>query len=447
MRVSANLTPPRKESAVRTRLLLADVFAVLSTCLLAAWAASRYGWQISIPFLGLGSRVVTPTVAVLWLAALAVNGAWDTRLIVAGTEYYVRVLRATLLAFAATGLVGFVGNVDATRPFALFAFPLGIVVFIANRWVVRDWVRRNAPVQRMLILGSNYADTQNALLIDKALQIEVVGTRETVSPDEIGEWCQSTSADVVVIGANHGLSQYELRELMWILDEVGVAVWFDAATQFIRAGRGVMIPSTLTTLMVFDSVHLSDGQRLLKRCFDVAVSLVALVVSAPLLIGGMLAVFGSMGRPVFFTQKRVGRDEKEYSIWKLRTMRDGVSADAPVGMSKNPDDPRVTAVGRVLRRWSIDELPQFLNVLAGTMSVVGPRPRMPEEMVSSSVSSRRLRAKPGITGPWQTSGRSLMTLTEADALDVNYVDSWSLLSDLVIVLRTIRVVISGEGAF
>jgi lipopolysaccharide/colanic/teichoic acid biosynthesis glycosyltransferase len=154
-----------------------------------------------------------------------------------------------------------------------------------------------------------------------------------------------------------------------------------------------------------------------------------------------------MGWPVVFVQKRLGRDGKLFSIWKLRTMNNGEGIDAPAGMSKNPDDPRVTAVGRVLRRWSIDEIPQFLNVLAGNMSVVGPRPRLPEEVVSSSVTSRRLRAKPGISGPWQTSGRSLMTLTEADALDVNYVDSWSLLGDVVIVLRTIRVVVSGRGAF
>jgi lipopolysaccharide/colanic/teichoic acid biosynthesis glycosyltransferase len=154
-----------------------------------------------------------------------------------------------------------------------------------------------------------------------------------------------------------------------------------------------------------------------------------------------------MGWPVVFVQKRIGRDGKLFSIWKLRTMKAGEGADAPLGMSKNPDDPRITAAGRVLRRWSIDEVPQFLNVLVGNMSVVGPRPRMPEELVSSNISSRRLRAKPGITGPWQTSGRSLMTLNEADALDVNYVDSWSLLGDVVIVLRTIRVVVSGRGAF
>ena len=432
---------------MRSRLVFADSLAVIVTCLASAWGASRYGWEISVPFLGLGAKVITPTVAVLWLAALAVNGAWDARLLVAGTEYYVRVLRSTLIAFAGTGLVGFIGSVDAARPFVLFAFPLGTLVFIANRWVIRAWARGNAPVQRLVIVGSNYADTRNALVADKALRIDVVDSRAMVSPVEVGEWCRTTSADVVVIGANHGLSQYELRELMWTLDEEGVEVWFDAATQFIRTGKGVMIPSKLTTLMVFDPVHLSDGQRLLKRSFDVVFAVVALALLSPFLAISALAILLTMGRPVVFVQKRIGRDGKLFSIWKLRTMKAGESADAPVGMSKNPDDPRITAVGRVLRRWSIDEVPQFLNVLAGNMSVVGPRPRLPEEVVSSSVTSRRLRAKPGISGPWQTSGRSLMTLTEADALDVNYVDSWSLLGDVVIVLRTIRVVVSGRGAF
>ena len=432
---------------MRSRLVFADSLAVIVTCLASAWGASRYGWEISVPFLGLGAKVITPTVAVLWLAALAVNGAWDARLLVAGTEYYVRVLRSTLIAFAGTGLVGFIGSVDAARPFVLFAFPLGTLVFIANRWVIRAWARSNAPVQRLVIVGSNYADTRNALVADKALRIDVVDSRAMVSPVEVGEWCRTTSADVVVIGANHGLSQYELRELMWTLDEEGVEVWFDAATQFIRTGKGVMIPSKLTTLMVFDPVHLSDGQRLLKRSFDVVFAVVALVVFVPFVVVGALAILLTMGRPVVFVQKRIGRDGKLFSIWKLRTMKAGESADAPVGMSKNPDDPHITAVGRVLRRWSIDEVPQFLNVLAGNMSVVGPRPRLPEEVVSSSVTSRRLRAKPGISGPWQTSGRSLLSLTEADALDVNYVDSWSLLGDVVIVLRTIRVVVSGRGAF
>ena len=234
---------------------------------------------------------------------------------------------------------------------------------------------------------------------------------------------------------------------MWDLDEKRVEVWFDAATQFIHTGKGVMIPSKLTTLTVFEPLHLSDGQRLLKRFFDVVVAIIAILVCMPILVAGMVMVFLSSGWPVVFAQTRIGRDGKQFSIWKLRTMRNGESTDVPLGLSKDPNDPRITKAGRFLRRWSIDEIPQFLNVMVGNMSVVGPRPRLPEEVVSSSVTSRRLRAKPGITGLWQTSGRSLMTLAEADALDVNYVDSWSLLGDVVIVLRTVRVVLSGRGAF
>jgi lipopolysaccharide/colanic/teichoic acid biosynthesis glycosyltransferase len=279
------------------------------------------------------------------------------------------------------------------------------------------------------------------------MRVEVVDVRPSIGLAQIRDLLQQTSAEAVVITANHGLSQLELRELVWVLDEEEIDVWFDAATQFIRAGSSVMIPTRLTTLLSFDPVHLSDGQRILKRGFDLAVSLCALVVLAPIMIVSMAAILVTDGRPIFFLQKRIGRDGKEFSLWKLRTMTEGSGSPAPEGMSKDPKDPRITTIGHVLRRWSIDEIPQFVNVLLGNMSVVGPRPRLPAEVRASGVTTRRLKAKPGITGPWQTSGRSLMTLEEADSLDVNYVDSWSLLGDVFIMLRTVRVVVSGRGAF
>ncbi|NBO56824.1 MAG: hypothetical protein EBU84_20015, partial [Actinobacteria bacterium] len=362
-------------------------------------------------------------------------------------DYYVRVLRASLVAFAGTGLLGFLGSVDAARPFVYFAFPIGSIAITASRWLVRAWARKHAPVRRMVVLGFGYEETQRSLEAESAMRVEVVDVRPSISPVQIRDWLQQTSAEAVVITANHGLSQSELRELVWVLDEEEVDVWFDAATQFIRAGSSVMIPTRLTTLLSCDPVHLSDGQRILKRGFDISVSLCALVVLAPILSMSMFVILVADGRPIFFLQKRIGRDGKQFSLWKLRTMTEGSGTPAPEGMSKDPKDPRITSIGRVLRRWSIDEIPQFVNVLVGNMSVVGPRPRLPAEVRASGVTARRLKAKPGITGPWQTSGRSLMTLEEADSLDVNYVDSWSLLGDLVIMLRTIRVVFSGRGAF
>jgi hypothetical protein len=195
------------------------------------------------------------------------------------------------------------------------------------------------------------------------MRVEVVDVRPSIGLAQIRDLLQQTSAEAVVITANHGLSQLELRELVWVLDEEEIDVWFDAATQFIRAGSSVMIPTRLTTLLSFDPVHLSDGQRILKRGFDLAVSLCALVVLAPIMIVSMAAILVTDGRPIFFLQKRIGRDGKEFSLWKLRTMTEGSGSPAPEGMSKDPKDPRITTIGHVLRRWSIDEIPQFVNVL------------------------------------------------------------------------------------
>ena len=437
----------KHNSVAQQRLIGFDIVAVLVSSALGAWSAGRFGWNISVPFLGVGAKVVTPTFVVLWVVALSVNGAWDVRLVVAGTEYYVRALRATIAAFVAIGLVGFVASVDAARPFVLFALPIGTPIIIANRWLVRSWSRRKSPVLRALIVGENHRETELALTADSALRVQVVGCVARDGLLGVFESLAKVDADLVVVGANHGLSQQDLRELLWKLDEMQIEVWFDAATQFIRSGRGALIPSKNTTLMVFDPIHLSEGQRLVKRLFDIGLSALALIVLFPVLVVAVLVMVLKDRRSVLFRQQRLGLDGNEFTIWKLRTMVGGDAQEAPNGMTKNPDDPRVTPVGRVLRRWSIDEIPQFWNVLKGDMSVVGPRPRLPEEVVVSSVSSRRLRAKPGITGPWQTSGRSLMPFAEADALDVNYVDSWSLLGDVVIVLRTVRVVLSGHGAF
>ncbi|NBO56679.1 MAG: hypothetical protein EBU84_19270, partial [Actinobacteria bacterium] len=220
---------------MKTRLVLSDLVAVLATCIAAAWGASRYGWEISAPYLGLGARIVTPTVASLWLCSLAVSGAWDTRLVAAGTDYYVRVLRASLVAFSGTGLFGFLGSVDAARPFVYFAFPIGSITIIASRWLVRAWARKRAPVRRMVILGLGHEATRRALEAETAMRVVVVDVRPRIDSVQVRSWIQETTADAVVITSNHSLSQPELRELIWLLDEEEVDVWFDAATQFIRA--------------------------------------------------------------------------------------------------------------------------------------------------------------------------------------------------------------------
>jgi lipopolysaccharide/colanic/teichoic acid biosynthesis glycosyltransferase len=182
---------------------------------------------------------------------------------------------------------------------------------------------------------------------------------------------------------------------------------------------------------------------------------VALVVLGPLILLLALAVRLSSRGPAFYLQPRIGLDGRPFRMVKLRTMEDGADgskADLAVALGrprlfKMVDDPRVTPLGRFLRRWSLDELPQLWNVLRGDMSFVGPRPLPPEEVAADDVGTRRLVVRPGITGLWQVSGRSDLPWEECVRLDLHYVDNWSLVLDLQILLRTTAAVLRHQGAY
>lgn len=176
--------------------------------------------------------------------------------------------------------------------------------------------------------------------------------------------------------------------------------------------------------------------------YRLGASAIALVVLAHVMLVAIAAIRIGGGSPLF-KQQCVGVDGQLFSLWKLRTMPEGERPATLIGMWKSQEDPRITPIGRVLRRRSIDEIPQFVNAIKVDKSIVEPRLRLPEEVKPSNMMSRRLRAKPGITGLWQESGRSLSSLDEVEALDVDYADTWSFVSDAVIILRTI----SGRRAF
>jgi lipopolysaccharide/colanic/teichoic acid biosynthesis glycosyltransferase len=425
-----------------------DLLAVVASCTLAALLASRFGWNIRIPFVGLGARVVTPGVVVVWMAALSLWGTRDSRLVFAGTEYYTRQFRATLAAFGIVGLGGFIASVSAARPFVLFALPVGLVVLTSSRWLVRQWVGRNYPLRRAVYLGEGAHHDLKLLEADAPLRVETVGLVSGPTAEEVMRQVEQMDAAILVIGTDHGLAMSELRSLMWMLDQSRVEVWFAAATPFLRAGKAFLVPSARASMLVVDPVHLTTGQRVVKRLFDLVVGVVFVLLLAPVALLGALIVLVSDGRPVFYSQQRVGLNGELFTIRKIRTMRRGEGSSMQVSRSiKDPLDPRITAVGRVLRRWSIDEIPQFLNVIGGSMSIVGPRPRLECEVSGSLQSTRRLNAKPGLTGVWQTSGRSLVPLDEAEVMDINYVDGWSLFGDVALVVRTVKVVIAGKGAF
>jgi exopolysaccharide biosynthesis polyprenyl glycosylphosphotransferase len=210
--------------------------------------------------------------------------------------------------------------------------------------------------------------------------------------------------------------------------------------------------------LAFETNAMSVWQRLLKRVIDAAFSFVAIIVLSPLLVVTALAIKLSSPGPVFFVQTRVGYHGRKFRLFKFRSMyrdaeqrleelRNLNEADGPVFKIRN--DPRITSVGRLIRKLSIDELPQLFNVFSGDMSLVGPRPPLPSEVCQYEAwHRRRLSARPGLTCLWQISGRSdKIDFREWMRLDLQYLDNWSIWLDLLIVLRTIPVVLIGRGAY
>jgi exopolysaccharide biosynthesis polyprenyl glycosylphosphotransferase len=209
--------------------------------------------------------------------------------------------------------------------------------------------------------------------------------------------------------------------------------------------------------LTFEKSEISLPWRMTKRIFDICFSIILMVLLSPVFIGISIAVLVTSGWPIFYSQTRIGKHGKPFKFYKFRSMVKNadkmisvqISSDSATrDTSKRADDPRITKVGRILRKYSLDELPQFLNVVLGSMSVVGPRPAVAREVNQyNSVYERRLNAKPGITGPWQISGRSDLDLRTSVALDLNYLVNWSFTRDLWIIFATVGAIFKGKGAY
>ncbi|WP_083914694.1 sugar transferase [Ilumatobacter nonamiensis] len=324
-------------------------------------------------------------------------------------------------------------------------------------------------VRRILVVGtdSDCISLVHAMRRNPELGYEPIGF---VGPDDLG-----SRGGVTVLGG--------VDDVMAVLDETGVdnvilsprtirpAALNGLARKLTDRGVHVTMVSSLTDIasrrirlqeldgraLLYIEPTIRDGwRRIAKRTFDVLFAALGLLVTAPVLLASAMAIWVETGGPVCFRQQRVGRDGQPFEIIKLRTMvvdaeqrRDQLEGanESDGALFKIRSDPRVTSVGRVLRKFSIDEIPQFWNVIRGEMSVVGPRPALLSEVAQWSDDLHdRLRVLPGITGLWQVSGRSNVSFAQYKRLDLYYVDNWSLRHDLHIVARTFVVVAAGSGA-
>jgi exopolysaccharide biosynthesis polyprenyl glycosylphosphotransferase len=260
------------------------------------------------------------------------------------------------------------------------------------------------------------------------------------------------------VAASESFGSEQVRRLAWTLEGSGVAIALVPALTDVAGPRIHIRPVAGLPLMYVEEARFSGPKLVAKTVVDVIGSSLALILLSPLLVVVALAIkLGDRG-PVFFRQQRVGLAGQSFRVWKFRSMI--VGADAKISEARQtaaqPDDvfyksaadPRITPIGRFIRRTSIDELPQLFNVLAGQMSIVGPRPLVPGEGAEvGNFLERRMLVRPGITGLWQVSGRSNVQAEERIRMDFYYVENWSFAGDLVIMARTVRAVLSQRGAY
>jgi exopolysaccharide biosynthesis polyprenyl glycosylphosphotransferase len=426
--------------------------------------------------------VVPVGLAVLTLAvvccALPLNRGWHASVLGQGIEEFRRLGRALGATVVILTLGGLAGGMRDLRAWVFVVVPVIAVLAAVQRYQLRRFLHRARRAGRCLlpVLVAGGPDTVRDL-IERTRRAPHLGWRVRAACTTGSGRLTGQLDGVPVVGGLHDLARHvrrgsyriiaitadeywtpgRLRQLAWDIEgsETEMVV---APTLMEIAGPRLHVTGVLGMPMLRVTAPVFTGtRRAIKELVDRVGAAVLLAVCSPLLLAVAVAVAVNSRGPVFYLQRRVGRGGREFTIVKFRTMvRDAhalraalLTADEGAGpLFTLRQDPRTTRVGTVLRRWSLDELPQLLNVVAGSMSLVGPRPPLPDETARYGPDvRRRLLVKPGVTGLWQVSGRSDLSWEEAVRLDLRYVEDWSLALDVSILWKTLRAVFLGEGAY
>ncbi|MEN4475909.1 UDP-phosphate galactose phosphotransferase [Mycolicibacterium cosmeticum] len=419
----------------------------------------------------------------MWLGLLTAYRSRSPRVVGAGMEEYRRVLSATLSTIGVVAVTLMIFRPEYARGYLALAFPLGLVFLMLGRSgcrrVLNFYRRRGRCVTSVLAVGNPVAVKSLVQSLDRTwwygysvvgvcltgrpgggtLEVPGVGALPVLGDEgQVEEAIAQVGADTVALTATEHLGPEGVRELSWELDRLGVDLVVSPGMVDVAGPRLTMRPVAGLPLIHVEKPQYSGTKKLQKRAFDVCVAVTVLLMAFPLLLASALAIKLTSRGPVFYLSERIGLDGKPFRMIKLRTMvadadkmvaslADKNEMDGGV-LFKIRQDPRVTPIGRILRRYSVDELPQFINVLKKEMSVVGPRPPLPSEADSyTDQVRRRLLVLPGITGLWQVSGRSDLSWDDSVRLDLSYVENWSISGDLVIAFKTVRTVLGGVGAY
>jgi exopolysaccharide biosynthesis polyprenyl glycosylphosphotransferase len=457
--------------------LTVDLVAVFFASMVAHMLRFGFSLRAELPGAGIPYVVIALASVPAWLGVLGLAGCYDDRVLGVGTEEFRRVLNGGVHFLAVIAIMHFVFGLVFARGWVGVMIPVAVVLTATARLTLRRWLykqrARGRYVHRMLLVGSaaSVADVGEHLsrvawtgfrvvgvCVDSPLpHLSIAGERVAVvgSTREVGEAIYACSADSVAITDESAPGR--LAELAEAVAGSGVELLVAPAITDVAGPRTVVRPLAGLPLLHVEEPTFGGPQRVGKEIMDRVASGLGLLALSPLFLAMAVAIKIDTKGPVFFRQGRVGRDGRRFDIVKFRTMvPDAEQRQAELTdrnesdgvLFKLRDDPRITKTGRFLRRWSIDELPQLWNVLCGDMSLVGPRPPLPAEVERyESHVSRRLLVKPGITGLWQVSGRSDLAWEETVRLDLYYVDHWSPVMDIAIILRTFSAVARGSGAY
>ena len=469
---------PFNDSQVRSKSWSAVVRTYRArTVVLDAISAALAILPLVLAVYGVGiEAVLVPVgVAVSLVALLAILRGYEARWLGDGPEEFQAILRAGAIGAALAITFSYAVQVEISRVLVFAGTPLVILVASGARYLHRRFLHRarlvGAAMKRTLVVGerSDVERVSADLAASSYHGYEIVGAclpslggprkidRLPIvgALADVAQVAVDRAIDVVVV-AGPGLSGEGLRRLTWALDRVGTQMVVVPDLIEIAGPRVNIRPAAGLSLLEVE-VGAPRGRLFLKAILDRVAGIVLTVLAAPVIFGSALVVRLTSPGPAFYRQTRVGVDGTEFTMWKIRSMY--VDSDARLTalssenegagvLFKMKNDPRVTPVGAVLRRFSLDELPQLLNVLLGDMSLVGPRPPLGAEVAAYEDSMhRRLRVRPGLTGLWQVSGRSDLTWDESVRLDLRYVDNWSVVMDVMILWKTIRAVIRPVGAY
>lgn len=474
-RVSATLERRRQwERRYRMRLRISDAGIILSAVALTAAIQLMTG--------AAGEEALRNGILLgsLWYLMLSALHTRDAALFRASATEYRGVAHASGLAFGIIAMVAVVLGWESMQLVLLVGLPFGVLTLLVTRWTWRHWLTAQRAqgrfASRTLVVGnrddveyvvrtlhpigaSGYQVVGATLLDGNARDVEVAGTRFPIigNVNSVSTVAAELGADTIIVASRPDGEPDFVKKLSWQLEGTAAELVLSSRLTDVAGPRISFAPVEGLPLIQVQIPSYEGGQHLLKRALDIAVATVALIPIA--LITPILALLVKIDSPgpLFFFQDRVGRDGRTFRIVKFRSMKTDAEQQLAALKQQNEgagllfkmkDDPRVTRVGRILRKLSLDELPQFWNVLVGDMSVVGPRPPLPSEVTAyDGTVYRRLYIKPGITGLWQVSGRSDLSWDESVRLDLRYVENWSVMNDLQIMWRTAKVMVRPSGAY